>query len=183
MTIGTRHRYRSFAFTEDAGAVLLLPEGAALIELSDGAQGRIRDYCARHVRSWARYMRAGAREEIMFEPVQDLLVITGVVMSSTWASGAYEKEPPPLPEDVHPWTRFTAHCHKTRPDPRLTDVAWPVLDTYGPYPRDHCMFVLESRCKIRQRLADVRLPRLELNVFEPKIDLATGGWESNVRYF
>ncbi|EKM52264.1 uncharacterized protein PHACADRAFT_211536 [Phanerochaete carnosa HHB-10118-sp] len=180
VTIGARRPDRSFACTKDAGAVLLLPEGAARVELTDRAQHRIHDYCVKHIGSWAAYLREG-RERLMPELVQHLLVVTGVVKSSTWAKGVYAKNPPPDPEREHLWTLLPTCLQRTRLGPIVAERAVPCgPGTYGPFPRDSCVFILESRFKIRRSLRDVCISRIKGPGSPRNVDfLMTGGWESN----
>ncbi|EKM55903.1 uncharacterized protein PHACADRAFT_195957 [Phanerochaete carnosa HHB-10118-sp] len=181
VTIGTPCLNRSFVCTKDVGAVLLLLQGAALVKLTEQAQHRLHDYCVKHIRNWVLYLHERSKrweDKYAQEYVQDLLIITGSVLSSTWALGVYMKKYPLDPD--RPWIYFPFCCHKDCLNPLVVKHARPNgPEYYGPYARDVSMLLLEIHFKLRRSVRDIHIPRIEGLNAPQHLDIDTGGWESN----
>ena len=101
-TAGKDDEYH-FTSARDTGALLYLPDGASLIEVSPEAHRRISVYIGKHYKNWARYLWTHPFFDVQVprRKLEDLIFVTGMVQAPKHDLTTYEKKD-------GPWSKIPA---------------------------------------------------------------------------
>lgn len=151
-----------FTSTRDTGALLYLPDGASLVEVSPEAHRRISAYIAKHYKSWARYLWTHSSFDCFpRRRLEDLIFVSGMVQAPKHDMTTYEKKDGPwsrIPAADTWWFKLKTFFCEEFDDGDYYSPAIQRRTIYSPssYGMTHEMlgslFLVEYRCRSRRKV-------------------------------